>query len=228
MKITKLALFFYIVFAVASTIANFMDWNGLKLFAKPLVIPALSFYYLANVKRVDLLPGLFLFFCFIGDAVALMDFEGEILYLMGPFFCANIIICVMAWMDLEPWKSDWSNVFSIFVVLSFLFYLWKAVVSFFETTTSNMQLYVGVFGLTLVIMNAITAYNCIWRMQMSNLFLLLTAVSILISQVFYVIYNFEFRLIVLDTIHFICQNLSYLFLVLYVLNTSAKKEITEA
>lgn len=218
MKITRLALFLYCLFVVVSTLANFMEWNGLKLLTKPLVIPALTFFYLGNVKKVTLLPALFLFFCFIGDAVALMDFDGEILYLMGPFFCANLIVAIMAWQVREKWSWDAFNGLSILVAFIFLLYLWKTVVSFFEDDATPMQAYVGIFGLSLVVMNTITAFNCICRMRLSHLFLLLAAVAILVSQVFYVIYNFEFRLVVLDTIHFICQNLSYLFLVLFVMH----------
>ena len=219
MKITRIALFFYFTFVMVSTLANFMEWNGLKLLTKPLIIPALTFYYLGNVKKVELLPALFLFFCFVGDSVALMDFEGEILYLMGPFFCANLIVTSMAWKARENWHWDGFNIISMLVAIAFLFYLWKTVVSFFEDDVNSMQTYVGIFGLSLVAMNTITAYNCIWRMRLSHLYLLLAAVAILVSQVFYVIYNFEFRLVVLDTIHFVCQNLSYLFLVLFVMHS---------
>ncbi|MEN9335268.1 MAG: hypothetical protein RLZZ500_255 [Bacteroidota bacterium] len=224
MKITKLALFLYFLFSITAAVANLMNWDGLKLLTKPLIIPALTFYYLGNVKKVALLPSLFLFFCFLGDAVALMDFDSEIVYLMGPFFMANLLVCLMAYQVRERFSWDVFNVFSLLLIFSFLIYLWKSVVSFFDNDLSNMQLYVGIFGFSLVLMNLITAFNCIWKMRLSSLFLLLTAVSFLVSQVFYVIYNYQFRLVVLDSLHFICQNLSYLFLVLFALNVSTDKK----
>lgn len=218
MKITKIALFLFFLFSTTATVANFMNWDGLKLLTKPLIIPALTFYYLGNIKKVALLPALFLFFCFVGDSVALMDFDHEILYLMGPFFIANILISIMAWKVRERFRWNAFNVFSLALIVAFLLYLWKTVVSFFENDKTNMPLYVGLFGFTLVVMNVLSAFNIISRMRLSNLYLALATIAILVSQVFYVIYNYEFKLIVLDTIHFICQNLSYLFLVLFVIH----------
>jgi hypothetical protein len=225
MKITKLALFLYFLFSITAAVANFMNWDGLKLLTMPLIIPALIFFYLGNVKKVALIPSLFLFFSFVGDAVALMDFDSEIIYLMGPFFIANLLICLMAFQTRERLSWDVFNVFSLLLIFLFLIYLWKTVVSFFENDMSHIKSYVSIFGLSLLLMNLVTSFNYIWKMRLSNLFLLLTAVSLLVSQVFYVIYNYQFRLVVLDSLHFICQNLSYLFLVLFCLNVSSDKKL---
>lgn len=218
MKITKIALLLFFLFSIAATVANFMHWDGLKLFSFPLIIPSIIFYYLGHVKKVSLLLAFFLFFCFVGDAVSLMDFDQELIYLMGPFFMANILISIMAWKVRERFRWDVFNVFSLAIIVAFLLYLWKMVVSFFENDKSNMPIYVGVFGVTLVVMNLLSSFNIIWRMRMSNLYLLFATITILVSQLFYVMYNYELKLVVLDIIHFICQNLSYLFIVLFVIH----------
>ncbi|MFN7776996.1 hypothetical protein [Flavobacterium sp.] len=112
---------------------------------------------------------------------------------------------------------------SLFLVLIFLGYLWITVVSFFWEEEGILPFAIAIFGLTLWVMNGLTAYNGLYSMQLSNLFLLITSVSILVSQVFYVLFTIKINLIVLDVLHHLCHYLSYIALVLFVLNHPKSK-----
>jgi hypothetical protein len=200
-----------------------MEWNGILLFCKPLIIPSLAFFYLGNTKKVSWSIALFLMVCFIGDAIALFDFEQEINYLLAPFFIGNLIIIRLALRESKRFYWDTINMISLFLVLIFLGYLWITVVSFFWEEEGILPFAIAIFGLTLWVMNGLTAYNGLYSMQLSNLFLLITSVSILVSQVFYVLFTIKINLIVLDVLHHLCHYLSYIALVLFVLNHPKSK-----
>ena len=225
MKIDKIALAFFVVFSIMASLSSAMDWNGILLFCKPLIIPALAFYYLGNTQKVSRSVALFLIVCFVGDAIALFNFEQEILYLLAPFFIGNLIIVRLALRESKRFYWDTINAISLALVLLFLGYLWITVVSFFWEEKGLLPYAIAIFGLTLVAMNGLTAYNGLYTMQLSNLFLLITSVSILVSQVFYVLYTIKINLIVLDILHHLCHYLSYISLVLFVLNHPKSKEI---
>jgi len=223
MKIDKIALSFFIVFSVLASLSRAMEWNGILLFCKPLIIPSLAFFYLGNTKKVSWSIALFLMVCFIGDAIALFDFEQEINYLLAPFFIGNLIIIRLALRESKRFYWDTINMISLFLVLFFLGYLWITVVSFFWEEEGILPFAIAIFGLTLWVMNGLTAYNGLYSMQLSNLFLLITSVSILVSQVFYVLFTIKINLIVLDVLHHLCHYLSYIALVLFVLNHPKSK-----
>ena len=218
MKIDKIALAFFIFFSIMATVSSALEWNGILLLCKPLIIPALTFYYLGNTKKVSRSVTLFLISCFIGDAIALFNFEHEIFYLLVPFFVGNLVIIRLAFLECKRFYWDAINVVSLLLILLLLGYLWVTVVSFFWDETGFLFFAIAIFGLTLLVMNVLTAYNGLSSMKFSNLYLLLTSISILVSQVFYVLYTIKIQLDILDLIHQLCHYLSYLSLVLFILN----------
>ena len=218
MKIDKIALAFFVVFSIMASLSSAMDWNGILLFCKPLIIPALAFYYLGNTQKVSRSVALFLIVCFVGDAIALFNFEQEILYLLAPFFIGNLIIVRLALRESKRFYWDAINVISLLLILLLLGYLWETVVSFFWDESGFLFFAIAVFGFTLLVMNLLTAYNGLASMKFSNLYLLQTTISILVSQVFYVLYTIKIQLEILNLIHQLCHYLSYLTIVLFLLN----------
>jgi len=120
MKIDKIALAFFVVFSIMASLSSAMDWNGILLFCKPLIIPALAFYYLGNTQKVSRSVALFLIVCFVGDAIALFNFEQEILYLLAPFFIGNLIIVRLALRESKRFYWDTINAISLALVLFIL------------------------------------------------------------------------------------------------------------
>jgi hypothetical protein len=54
--------------------------------------------------------------------------------------------------------------------------------------------------------------------NVSSNYLLLYACTLIISGAFYVLYYYQFPIKMLDIIHFICQMVSHLFLILFIYN----------
>jgi hypothetical protein len=217
MKIDKIALIGYLVLCFVAIFANGFELYGLKLVSKSLLIPVLFFYYLGNVSKVDLLTCLYLLFNFIGDSIGIFDLEDEVIYLIIPFFFCNITLIFVMLKKLEKPKKSLINILSISIISTFLGYLWWSIVDVFSYREDDLQIEVGVYGASLFMISFLASYIIINRMNLSNLFLLLCVICIFISDVFYVIYNFQANIPIFDSIHFSCQVFSYLFFVKFII-----------
>jgi hypothetical protein len=203
MKASKVALKIYFLFCLFSIIGDVFHLEWLMLFSIPLIIPTLFFYYFIEKKKISVLLCLFLIFNFIGDSVGLMNFDEEINYIIVPFFISNIIIILLMMRNVEKFKFNFFNLLSIMIISSFLGYIWAIVVELFAESENAIQLKIAIFGLSLFIAAILASYNLIWKMSTSNLILLFAVTCILISDVFYIMYNFQNQLIVLDLISFL-------------------------
>lgn len=225
MKTSKIALIVYFTCCCLAIIGDILKSESLTLFTIPLIIPSLAFYYFVNTKKISILSSLFLIFNFIGDSVGLMNFDNELDYILLPFFISNIILIIVMLKNLEKFKFNLFNIIAISIVISFLSYVWGVIVQLFNFSEGTTQLQIALFGFSLFLLATLATYNIVWRVNNSNLFLMICCSCILISDVFYVIYNFQNQLIVLDTIHFTCQVFSYIFFIKYVLLKEEKVKI---
>ncbi len=217
MKTSKVALITYFGCCFLAIIADIFRLEGLRLFTIPLIIPALFFYYYAETKKISIPMCLFLLSNFIGEALGLMNFENELYYIIPPFFISNLMIVIIMIKNIEKFKFNFFNVISLTIIGLFLTYILSMFLELFSIEEGSIQLQVAVFGVLLIILALLASYNIIWKINISNLFLMMCASCVLISDVFYLIFNFQNQLLVLDSIHFACQLFSYLFFIKYVL-----------
>lgn len=217
MKTSKIALITYLVCCFLAIIADVFRLEGLKLFTIPLIIPALFFYYYIETKKLNFLVCSFFVFNFFGDSVGLMNFENEFEFIMFPFFVSNIIIIFLMIKNLEKFKFNLLNIISLLIITSFLLYVWIFVVNLFVFSDLSIKYQVVTFGFSLFSMVALASYNIIWRINNSNLYLMVYGTCVMLSDVFYIIFNFQNQLVVLDYIHFASQLFSYLFFIKYML-----------
>lgn len=218
MKIDRIALIGYLILCTVSIFANGFDLYGLKLFSKSMLIPVLFFYYISNVRKIDFLSCAYLFFNFIGDSIGVFELKDEIHFLMIPFFICNVILIFIMINKIEKFNFSVFNFLSILIVGIFLAYLWFTIVEIFNFSEGNLQLEVAVYGVSLFLISFLIAYKIINKINTANLYLLLCVSCVLFSDIFYILFNFQARLLVFDTIHFSCQVFSYLFFVNSIIN----------
>jgi hypothetical protein len=217
MKTSKIALIAYFTFCFFAIIADILRLEGLSLFTVPLIIPSLFFYYYTETKKVTILVCLFLMSNFIGDSLGLMEFENELNYIIPPFFISNLMMVIIMIKNIEKFKFNAFNVISLIIIGLFLTYILFVFLELFSVEDGSIQMQVALFGLLLIILALLASYNIIWKINISNLFLMMCASCVLISDVFYLIFNFQNQLLVIDSIHFTCQLFSYFFFIKYVL-----------
>lgn len=78
----KLALIFFIAIAVTELIAVTFNMALINFIAKPLLIPALTLYYLSSTQQKSFLFLIALFFCWLGDVLLMLQ-RDEIFFIAG-------------------------------------------------------------------------------------------------------------------------------------------------
>ncbi len=217
MKTNKIALIAYLSCCFLAIVSNIFKLEWLKLFTLPLVLPALFFYYFTEAKKVNILICLFLLSNFIGDSLGLLNFENELYYIIPPFFISNLLMVIVLIKNIEKVKFNLFNAILLIIIGLFLIYLLSLFLELFSIEESILQIQVEVFGIVLIILVLLASYNIIWKISNSNLFLMMCVSCVLISDIFYLIFNFQNQLFVLNSIHFACQLFSYFFFIKYVL-----------
>jgi hypothetical protein len=225
MKTSKVALIIYFLFCFLAVLADMLRSETLKLVSVPLIIPIISFYYLIETKNKDYSLLLFLLCCFIGDSIGIMNFENEVYYILAPFFIGNLLLLRMAFQSLERFKFKIFNILSLVILVSFVGYLWYSIVDLFLFHELLIRILIIIYGGLLFFVTAIAGYNLIWKMNNANLFLGIAVTCIVVSDCFYIVYNYQTQLVVLDVLHFLAQVLSYYFVTKYVLTNEASKRV---
>lgn len=220
-----MALFAYFTFCILAIIADVLRNETLKLISVPFIIPALFFYYITETKKINILLCLFLIFSFIGESIGIMNFDGEVFYLIFPFLICNLVLIVLILKHIEKFKFKLFNISLILICALVLIYFWFSVIDLFIFHETIVRIMIGVFGALLILLSILSGYNTIWCMNISNLWMSIAVICILISDAFYIIYNFQLQLILLDVLHFMGQILSYFFVVKYVLSLKESKAI---
>lgn len=213
MKVRKFALIVYFVFTFIAIIANICGNHSVLLLSKPFIVPTIFFYYFITTKKVDVLFSVAIAFSFLGEAIGIMNFSDEIYYMLFPFFICNIILFSMSLKSIRKSKFKIENILVFLVVILLLLYLFWAVVDLFSDANLVLLLEILFYGTSLFLLSCVGIYKLITNMNSSNLNLGIYIICLIISGIFYVIYNFKEKLIVLDIIHFALQMISYYFLV---------------
>lgn len=213
MRIKKFVLLVYFIFTLTAIIANILDNNSLLLVSKPFIVPTIFFYYVIASKKVDVLFSTAIGFSFLGESIGIMNFSDEIYYMLFPFFISNILLLVMSVKNFQKSKFKIENILVFIVVLLLLLYLFWAIVDLFSDGNIVLLLEILFYGTSLFILSCVGIFKLITEMNSSNLNFGIFIICLIISGIFYVIYNFKEEIIILDIIHFSLQMISYYFLI---------------
>lgn len=213
MRIKKFVLLVYFIFTLTAIIANILDNHSLLLVSKPFIVPTIFFYYFITSKKVDVLFSTAIGFSFLGESIGIMNFSDEIYYMLFPFFISNILLFVISIKNFQKSKFKIENILVFIVVVLLLLYLFWAIIDLFSDGNIVLLLEILLYGTSLFILSCVGIFKLITEMNSSNLNFGIFIICLIISGIFYVIYNFKEKIIVLDIIHFSLQMISYYFLI---------------
>jgi hypothetical protein len=218
MKLSTIVLYVFFIASFVATLGCSLESNSLLLLGKPIVVPSLIFYYFIESKKKMPLVFLIFAFNFIGESIGLFDFSSELTYIIVPFFCANIFILYFIYTTGKFKNVGVLNTLIIGFILIILFYFWYFIYSLFLDRNFLFVTEIGVYGLSLVSIGVLATYKLMLSINTTSNYLMIYATTLIISGTFYVLYYYQYPIKVLDIIHFACQMMSHLFLVLFILN----------
>jgi len=225
MKTKTIAYYLYFITCITALVAIVIDNEFLLLIAKPIIIPAVYFYYLTKAKTVNFFFTLVVLLSFVGDTVILLKISDP-LFVMVPYYLSYLILIGFIVSDIVRIPSvNLTNVLLSLLVLSghaLMLYL------VLDLQTINGRKFIvpfSIYGVTLSLMVTLSAYNYLADKSISGFYMLIGCGCCLVSDVFYVMYNEHFHFPILTYINSAMQFFTYIFLVKYILNRKTKRMV---
>jgi uncharacterized membrane protein YhhN len=199
--------------AVLATIIN----NDLMiLLAKPAVIPAILYYYLASkTSKVNWLFISVLVLNFIGDTIVLLQIENQTLIIMIPYFIAYLILFYFSIQDVRKMKFVKSGIMIATLIFCFLMYILYELIQMFADTNPELVIPVVIYGIVLAVFGCLAVYCYYSNIAAFTFYLLMFVITSIVSDVFYMLFHFLFQIPLLNYIEFMLQLVSYYFVVKY-------------
>ncbi|HEX9980324.1 MAG TPA: hypothetical protein VGB50_07145 [Flavobacterium sp.] len=197
-------------------IAKVLNLEMLMLIAKPVVVPAIYYYYLqTKTKNTSVLFSITIWLFFIADMIMLIYSQSAILWIMACGILSYLILIRFAIRDRVEIKFDVFNMAFLTLLLALLSYILYTILSLrIEDVTNYYFVYLS-YGIVLIILVAVSAYNYLSYNTASFLHLCSMALCMLVSDLFYSINRFIIDLPILDHINLFSQFMSYFFMVKY-------------
>jgi hypothetical protein len=212
-------LYTYVVVCVLYFFSSLLQLDSLEVFVKPLFLPVLLWYYLKKSKRSYQIRVLLSFvFYYIAEMLVLKDRKEFYLLSIFFFLIPYLILLYYVIRDLTLlFKVNFLTKFNfvIFFVFAFLIYLYVSVILIIDIASVLESILLHFYGLVLMLLgiSAISAY--VIKHSRTNLFLILTIITFIMSDVFYVFILKIDDNVVFRSVNLITQLLSYYFFVTY-------------
>lgn len=216
MKTRQVALILYLIACSLSVLASIIDNELLMLISKPAIIPAIIYYYLTTKKSsVEPVYIAVLLFNFVGDTIALLKFENQTLLLMIPFFMSYVLILRCIIIDVLKLKWDRTGGFIAVAIFLFLMYVLSELIGMFADTNPELVWPVIIYGIFLGGLSSLSVYCYATKISVHAFFMLMFVLTSVVSDVFYMLFEFIYKISFLNYFEFSAQLFSYYFLVKY-------------
>lgn len=216
MKDSRPSLILFIVAGTLALLAKILDMEMLMIVAKPMVIPAIFYYYLqTKTRRTNLLFSLALWLFFVSDMIMVLFPVSGMPWIMITSMASYLILLKFAVSDRANLKFSAFNVIFITLLLILLGYILFTILNLnVDGIVTNYVMYLS-YGVVLIMLVAVSAVNYLSDNSAVYLHLSCMATCILVSDLFFCINRFMIQLSVIDDINLFSQFMSYFFMVKY-------------
>lgn len=216
MRLEKPALMLYFLACILAITATIIHSEYLLVIAKPIIIPAIFFYYLSAKKcAFNWLYAIFALLAFVGDTIVLLELDNETIYIMVPFIISYVILLYFIIQDVLKLKFDLQGFAIGLFIFSLLMLTAFTLVQFFEEESKFLTIPVIIYGVILGLQAGLAGYHFQGSSSNMSFYLAMSALFNCVSDVFYVI----FTLIIHDpkflSVDIALQVFSYYFVIKY-------------
>lgn len=218
MDVKNFALILYILTVILATTAVAFGNDTLRLFSNPVVIPAITFYYIFDrIEKFSVYYGLVLFLCFAVDTLVFLELD-VVLYIMVPSFLCYLILFYFIIQDLRGFKFNKIGFAFSIIIFSALLFLLINILKSLAVTIPKLVVPGFIYGLFLILFASFGIYYFLVNRNAVAKYLLFFILLSLFSDIFYVVFKLITSLRSLVYIEFSAQLISYYFLVKYFSN----------
>jgi hypothetical protein len=218
MKASTPSLILFFVTSALVVIFKLLDYEGLVLCGKSIIIPSLFIYYLvSNNYKITFFKGLIFLLLFVRDIFTTLNISESA---MGSFLCVlavYVLLLYLAQKDFKHLKFSYTDSFSVFILISGIAAICYSVLNLeLENLELDFSLYV-IFGIVLSVLSVISIINYIKSGSYAFFNAMLMCICFIITDIFFVLYKFYFYNYAFTLLSIITQFLSYFFMVNYFL-----------
>jgi hypothetical protein len=216
MRLEKPAIILYFVACIAAVFAMAINSEILLLISKPIILPAILFYYLSvKEAKFNWLYAFFLLLTFIGDTIVLLQIENETLYIMLPYVLSYIILLYFILKDVQKLKFSLQGLAIGLFVFSLLMATAFTLVQFFSASSRFLTIPVLVYAFILSLQAGLAAYHFQGSTTNMSFYMAMTALFNCVSDTFYVIYTLIIPSSKFHSVDLALQVFSYYFVIKY-------------
>lgn len=210
-------LYTFIVICILYFFSALLQLDSLEVLVKPLFLPVLLYYYIKKSRGnfQNRVVVSFVFY-YIAEMLVLNDSDQYYLISVSLFLIPYLILLYFVIIDLIPLlKSKGYNKINFLVVfvLLLLVFLYVSIISILDTESVFERILLDAYGFVLLLLGVFTMSLYLLKHSVSNLFLIMTVIAFIVSDMFYIFivkieYNWVFK-----SVNLISQLLSYYFFV---------------
>jgi len=216
MKDSTPSLILFIVAGSFALLAKIFNLEDLMIATKPMVIPAIFYYYVqTKTRRANWLFTTALWLFFVSDMVMILFPYSGMPWIMVTSMTSYLIMIKFAVSDRTTLKFSAFNVVFITLLLFLLGYFVFTILNLNEEgIVSNYAMYLA-YGIVLTTLAVVSAANYLSDNSTVFLHLSCMALCMVVSDLFFCIYRFMIKLPIIDDINLFSQFMSYFFMVKY-------------
>jgi hypothetical protein len=218
MKASTPSLILFFVTSALVVLFKLLDYDGLVLCGKSIIIPSIFIYYLvSNNYKITFFKGLIFLLLFVRDIFITLNISESA---MGSFLCVLAVYFVLLYLaikDFKYLKLNFKDASRLFILVGVIGLICFSVLNLkFEKLELDFSLYVF-FGIILSLLSIVSIANYIKIDSFVFFNAMLMCICFIITDIFFVIYKFYFYSYAFILISIITQFLSYFFMVNYFL-----------
>ena len=145
----------------------------------------------------------------------MLKFEQQTLLLMIPFFLSYLFILKFVVQDVRKLKWITASGCISAAVFIFLMYVLKELIGMFSDSNPELIWPVVFYGIILGTIATISVYCYAVKITPSNFFMLMFVLTSVVSDVFYMLFEFIYKISFFNYFEFAAQLFSYFFIVKY-------------
>lgn len=213
------ALYVYIFAGIMFLLSIIFENEEIALVFKPVILPAIFFYYYKEVKGdINNLFVASLFLFFVGDMLYLISLDDFFEIGLMVFLLPYLVVLIFNIRDLliilkkkDNKKKDITFLFVFVILLGVLF----QVLNNIDIHTKTEFVFYLLFGLELVLMGVIASMCYYNSNNRANILMLITVGLFIMSDLFFIMNKNIYSLMIFQVLNGISQTLSYYFYVKY-------------
>lgn len=218
------ALILYVAAVALAMIAKVFEFETLMLVSKPIVVPAIYYFYLqAKREKINLLFSVAVWSFFVADMIVVLYSKSAILSIM---VCGMISYSFLTWFGIKDAKNIKFNAVNVLVLALLLllpsYMLFRILNLDVEDISGHYSVYL-LYGIILLTLVGVSIYNYISNATHAFLYLCIASVCMLLSDLFYCVYKYMIELPVFENINLFAQLISYFFMVKYFISRRRTK-----